>query len=640
MRFISREIEKLELPLDSTVELLHPDRAILFMGVSNRYSFDVGSFCYSKRSVVQGSRKGKVRPQSERLVIPTSFDAKRLPAVRRLIRYASDQLLFAGKRPGSVSTNLRCYAFFIEYAENNGYPDVFTSTDSLNPAFFAYVEHLRYRVNTGQITQNTATMKQNNALAVAMHLSGIDNITHGVNLLRISQYARVPTEPASEESQARLLALCESLFDGLTELCLQFKPYPYALLVPSYLGIADNQLWVFPVHKWCMAPHELAVRGVDGKGYWAYDYAVGCLTSIEDLQSYFAKSQKNPKSAASRAHKNAKIIIQAANIDPYCIERKNAAKLAHNIFIILFLSRTAMNWAGVQELRWSGDYELGTERQGFRAVKYRANGKIVSFEIQTGFLPRFRKFLELRTYLLNGMDYDRLFMAAGHGVRRVVPLGEKALSPTFNTLRRLDPDVPDIKSRKWRASKSDWLLRNTDVSTAAAVLQNREATILASYASGSPITHSDEFSSFFESIQSAVLNRNEIVSDSDSTAVGICVAHGNPAYSPAAAIEPDCKKPEGCLFCNQYRIHADETDVRKLLSCQFCIMQTAYMVVSEEHFQMLFGPLIRRIESLLLEIETHEPGLIARIEQEVQAGELDPYWEGKLEMLVDLELLE
>lgn len=640
MTLQERDIDTLSLPLAAGAEVLRPDRAIMMFG--SGYSLDLGSFCYSSRSAAAGPRKGCTRPKSERLVDLKSFLPKRIPFVRRALRYFSDQLSIGGKRPSTVFTMARHFASFVEWSERNLVGDIFLDGEVLKPAISGYVEHLRHVVATGKLSQNSAAMAQQTVLMVSGDLFEVDDLHHGLNLLRINKYAKESTEPPSEAAQARVLALCQSLFDGLSELCLEFKPYPYALAVPATVGAAGNRLWTFPATKWCMAPQELAARENLTYGFWAYDYESGRLADVQEIAHRYIhnKAKARREAPAETTISDATRKLAAANIDRQHGHRRNAALLAHNAFIVLFLAHTGMNWATLQELPWTDAHEVGTERQGFRAVKYRAGGRIVSFEIQAVFLPSFRKFLRLREYLLNSVEFDQLFLASGASVLRIEPLKVKALTSIFDSLRRIDPGVPDIKSRQWRAGKSDWLLRKTDPATTAIVLQNSEATVLASYAAGSPTTHGEEMGAFFDRLQSAVLEKGAVVAEGVVNAVGVCSAYGQPRQVALAVVTPDCKAPEGCLFCDKYKIHADEKDTRKLLSCRYCILQTSHLVVSEEHFQLLFGPIISRIDFLLKAIDTREPGLVARIEQEVAEGDLDPYWSSKLEMLIDLELVQ
>jgi hypothetical protein len=137
-----------------------------------------------------------------------------------------------------------------------------------------------------------------------------------------------------------------------------------------------------------------------------------------------------------------------------------------------------------------------------------------------------------------------------------------------------------------------------------------------------------------------VVNRGQRIDGGVDQAIGVCSSYGNPQLNGAAPVTPDCRGPEGCLFCDQFKVHADERDTKKLLSCRYCLQQTAHLVSSEEHFQNLFVPIFERISFILEAIDRRETGLVERIRLEVEEnGELDPYWQSKLEMLATLELV-
>jgi hypothetical protein len=116
----------------------------------------------------------------------------------------------------------------------------------------------------------------------------------------------------------------------------------------------------------------------------------------------------------------------------------------------------------------------------------------------------------------------------------------------------------------------------------------------------------------------------------------MCVSFGDPG--PAhGVIKPDCKGPEGCLFCDKFKVHADEKDTRKLFSCRYVLRQTAPMMGSEERLQSLLGPFFERIQTIIAEVAQRDSTMVAKIAAEVDDdGELDPYWARKLEMLMAL----
>ena len=215
------------------------------------------------------------------------------------------------------------------------------------------------------------------------------------------------------------------------------------------------------------------------------------------------------------------------------------------------------------------------------------------------------------------------------------------MDTTYRMLRRMDPGLPAVTSREWRAAKSDWLLRNTDISTTALVLQNSEATVMEAYAEGSETTAMQEMGDFLDGVATTVLQPGSELANSVVRAVGKCSKFGDPTPShPTSPVQPDCGSPEGCLFCDKFKVHADEVDTRKLASCRYCIRAVSPSVGSPERQAQLFSPVISRIDHLLHEIGERDCEMKMRIVREVdEEGELDPFWARKLEMLMELELV-
>jgi len=156
MTLQARVIDVLAMPLVAGADVLHPDRVILAFG--SGYSFDLGAFCYAKRSSPLRPRKDCDRPKSERLVDLTSFLPARLPELRRAMNYFSDQITSGGKRAATVFASARQYGAFLDWADGNEGGDLFRDAVALRQSFAGYVEHLRHKVATGSVTQNTAAV--------------------------------------------------------------------------------------------------------------------------------------------------------------------------------------------------------------------------------------------------------------------------------------------------------------------------------------------------------------------------------------------------------------------------------------------------------------------------------------------------
>lgn len=605
----------LTLPIVSGLALARPqDVKLLF---DQAPSIDVGITCYLRRRNV-----GKKRE-----IDPESFCASRANKVRALLDLLSE--MTTTKVP-NVCGKIRGFLVMLTYCDEQLMDCPLTSAKAARAAVTAFGYHLEERVRLNTISSRAARAFRREALAILEHFHLVENLGQGV-VLRVPKPVDNPTEPVDEVAQGKVLSLCSALFSGISELVLDKKPYPYKLAVPQYLGWADSFLWLFPAIKRIRPPWEPECRGAR-----AIDYANGRLQTIKKLTPLF----KFPCMAV-RALTDMETALTAANSDFNNPRRWDAARQAATCFPLLFIAHVGMNAAQMRQLPWDGNFEVSPERQGFRTVKLRAGGRQVSFEIQPTFLALFRRYIDLREYVLKGRACPWLFFSCATAKDTPAQIGGAFLDNIQKHLRLIDKDLPYISARVWRACKSDWLLRNTDPATAALVLQTSLSTMLNSYAAGSKTTAMVEMSAYLNRVADKVLEAKDPTPVQPGP-VGGCVAYGEPSEVPAAIRDkPNCKNPEGCLFCAQYRVHADERDTRKLLSCRSCIRQTASFSQSAEAFQDVFGPVLVRIDELLSEIRQREGGttMVSKLEVEVDDGELDPYWSKKMELLINLGML-
>jgi hypothetical protein len=633
-----RPIEIIKMPLAVGTELLHPERVVIVFnpGVAT----DIGAFCYRTRGRPEAQRETEGGSKCRLLVDLDSLDLRRVVAIRKAIRYLSDLVASGSKSLATSGDRAAGWARFVNYAEGNGYEEVLTDSETVRDAFRSYVMHLRERVSTNTLSAHTAAQYQFNALDVLSNLTGTDTLDHGVDLVRTAGVGKQTTEPPSEKEMVEVLSICHALFEGLSTLCLENRPYPFALAVPSFLDCPGNLLWIFPHRQWVRLPWQQAAREKAKKVGWGFDYEAGTVSSFEDIKHHYCT-----KYDAARAIETAEGMINDANATERNLHRTNAAFTALNAFLVLFLASTGMNWSSVTTLAWSEDYEISVERQGFRTIKFRAGDRTISIEIQGVLMPSFKKFLKLREYLLGDRKFDRLFISRPQNAREtnavfdIQPLTDSSLYSFYEILSTIRPNIVVLASRKFRAAKADWLLKNNiDPKIAATVLQNSLKTVLRSYAAGTFDDQEEELTEFFDALSEAVIIKNEQIKNSVDIAVGVCLGHGSPNQRVNAPISSDCETPEGCLFCDKHKVHADERDIRKLASCKYCIEKTSHLADSEEQFQALFKPIFDRIQNIFDQIERRLPGAVSRITREVESGELDPYWSSKLELLINLGL--
>lgn len=634
--FTTRPVAVFNLPISPSASILKPEQIVLRF--ANRNSVDIGALCYLQREIAVKGNHAARRTNQGRKILLSSLCSKRVEHIRKFIIYISNEVRDGGRRPSTLYSVVLQFTRFMGWADENGHSDALDNSVLTLLAVRNYAGYIRERVQTHKISLNWGAAIQIETLNLLSEFLGIENLKRGLNLLSGDSNSSNPTEPPSEEDQGRVLSLCEALFNGLTTLVLDAKPYPFGVPVPSYLGYRENILWIFPLRVWCLPVLRIDSPGTTSHGA-GYIYSTGRLATREELmglKKYNGKSdiKTDNRTRVTKVLSQSRNVLDCANSSPTHPHRRYMGMMALNAFIPMFLSRTSMNWSDFVTLQWSGSYKdsVSTIRQKFRSIKFRAGSKEVNYQLPLKFMPLFRRYLQLRDYLLASQpEYDGLFFTMGRRMAGDVTPIKTSLEVTYRMLERIDPELTPVLSRGWRAGKSDWLLSRTDVSTTSRILQNSERTVLKSYAAGSFATHHMEMSTFMDRM---VVDRGVEFENNAINAVGGCESYGAPReiHGLDAIVKPDCDNPEGCLYCDKFKVHADETDVRKLLSCSYCLERTSHLA----GFHAMSEPLLRRIQLILDEIRKRDPSLVQRVTQEVLEGELDPYWAIKFDMLLRL----
>jgi hypothetical protein len=311
-------------------------------------------------------------------------------------------------------------------------------------------------------------------------------------------------------------------------------------------------------------------------------------------------------------------------------------------FIMMFSSATGMNLKQISTIPWSDDhFDMSNEIQGFKSIKARSGNKMTTFHLSHDFVKYFKKYLNLRREILDiygAKEFEFLFFSTAVGIANL----SSDFSPNFNNRLRRNFDI-DIKinTRMWRAYKSDWLIRNKDIVTTAMILQNSPQTVVKHYSEGSDSVADKEMTKFFSTYKHNIIISKRV--KSKSIALGQCTNAQNPKKLQESAIPTNCTTPEGCLYCENYRVHADEPDLRKLFSCQYVLNSSRTLLDSNAQFEEIYLPVIKKIDLAIEKIES-----TARIDRKdiekirisvFNHEQLDPYWMGKLKMLENLGVI-
>lgn len=618
-----RVSEEFSMPLPAETPVLRPETALLkWKGVPRRS--DVGQLCYLKRETSSRQRKAHSVDMS-------SLDADRVIAVRKLILHLSDACRLGVKRPYTLSDETGKLIRFVNWADANGRHSVLCQEGATEEALRSYFELQRDEVSRNKLNQNTVANSQGELLGLLRDYFQNDGFASGIKRMRGGRKFVTNTEVPDDGKTGPMLAWSNVLFCAIVE-CLEAPaPYPIQLHGPT------GTIWLPPTQ------FRQGQSGKTGAACW--NIKTGRLLSVSEVADTLRAwgnewAERNAVKALARARTN----LQNVNA-----HRVSFVRLAHGVaasysFAALFLAETGINLAQLREMPWSEEIRAAIEsptvvRQKFREVKYRAGGKTIAFQVSLGFMPKLKQYLLLRDYLCQGQPCEVLFVSLAVN-RSPTPLTDLFLRHLYDRLRGYGIPLPRTTARQWRAAKQDWVVRRHGPVVAAKVMGHTLETALKAYSNGTESAHRDEMGTFLASVEKTVLDAGQRPQNSVDSAVGLCVGFHRPeALSSTLPVQPDCRSSEGCLFCAKYRLHADEADVRKLLSCRYCVRMTSNRANSVEEYDRSFGAVLRRIDFLLNELKKRIPSLVDEIERDVDVnGNLDDFWTSKLEQLFELGL--
>lgn len=294
-----------------------------------------------------------------------------------------------------------------------------------------------------------------------------------------------------------------------------------------------------------------------------------------------------------------------------------------------------------------------------KVIKFRAGGKEVPVHLTSTTVTRLRAYLRLREALrvrLDCADIGPMFVQCEYaaGSAKARPLAIISLRRTFTgELRRkfsfVGADLPQVTMQQLRAHKSGKVATEHNLKVAADVMGHSMATAIRKYNKITEAESRSAMAPFLVSLTSVVLNRSAGSAESSSKRIipvvaipaGGCADHGHPeALADNPLVEPDCKKTEGCFFCDKYHVHADEGDGIKLMSCRSVLERMAPRLGDSGAAERVYAVVIDYITTLLNEIkrinpEAHERARVAVVEE----GRLSRYWASKLQQLYLLGLL-
>lgn len=637
--FSPRQTVILELPLTKNTRILHPEQVILKIGPAFH---DLGALCYSLRS----SKQRKAGQPCE--VVIGSLLKQRPKEILQLIKALSRLVEDDGKSLITVGNYAHHLKSFLSWSDSNGLHDCLSGGEATRNAYRAWVTETRERYLRQEFGQRLHNDRLDFLRELLEAATGLEALGRGIGKVKERWNPNGGTEPLAPHDFAHSVALNQALFDGLCELVLEQRPFPYKLELPGTLGWAENHLWIFPTIMWRLPPHQWgAEREKLGKAAcWAYDYANGRLATPDEIAHRYAMKRypSGRREDAKEAITRARALVDAANADARDRYRIMLGNVARKAFLFLFFCNTGANESVTREIETDGEVDATTSNQKFRSIKFRASNKTVTLTVPVTFTPSLRRFMELRRYLLQGKNFPYLFFTFGE--RNEKPpaqiLHQPLASLYQNQLCTLDPQLPRMGTRKLRASVADWYQRHHDASVMAKVLQNTEPTAQKRYYAGSATDHREELSLFLTSVAESARRQRVIavkVVAADTQPLeegGRCGNFGHPeALADNAPVKPDCKDSQGCLFCKHRVLVACEEDARKVASAAFVMEQ---VILGPLH-EAALRPLIAKCDEDLEKIASFRNcrAMVDRVRKDVfENANLTPFFADKYQLFLEL----
>lgn len=544
----------------------------------------------------------------------------------RIIKYILNDILLKDYHLGLTNTTIifkarKIIEFFNWLILND--KDYGKNKNDARNAYQQYTFYLKGKVRTSDISFHQAKLMQLSAKNILKTIfedneniiaAGIKNIGNG-NIFS--------TMKKSEEvDQKYHFNFYVTLFNSLYHFLLENKPFPYQI------NIVDKKYWLLP------STTLFNLLGKESRAR-AFDPFTGKTRDTEEIFNLYNYKQL----CLARIARDKFLANINKNNNYYSRSRLVLATIALKAYYIYFLTITGMNDSTAATLKWNGVYEEIKEEQKFRNIKYRANNKIVEFKIQNKFIGDFKKFLKLREYLLCEEKDPGFLFFTGYSKNAKLSNVQKrgVFCSTINSSmsKSIDQELPNLSSRQLRVNKTHQIIKQDGEIAASQISQSALNTILKYYTGDSQSNTDKQLTQYFTKLNKSIIIKQD---KGKNTSVGQCLSVNNPKITiNLKGIKKDCSQAEGCLFCEHYGCHVDEEDIRKLMSLKFIINECFYISKDENHFQSIYGTVLKRLKDILNEIKKRGNSMIEKIYNDVYTNEnLHPYWEHKLKMLVEI----
>ena len=539
-----------------------------------------------------------------------------------------------GLRPETAKAKIESLKLFSQYLTHHT-TENYDSPEFICNSILSYRRHLVEKIRSNKLKPNSAATYFRDVRSIFLE---VFKSPYRDAIQRIPVIAKVNSrvehvEPPTEDEVKRYLNLTHELFFQVTEHLLKEKTFPIKVIFEGkvYWGLPSlHGSWSsYSTHKKVTKPNLRA-----------YDETTGKPLPLEKITEIYTKKPK--PGDIKRIHERLCRPYRDAG-DPMA-KRANLrhAKYAKLAFLGMFFASTGMNFTTAARLQWSDEFSISTSKAGFKAIKYRAGGNVVEFQIASNFVKLFKRYLKLRDYIIKTAEIDppsTLFFSTDRSgnARQLDSITSGRIN---NYLRDNFGFDISITSKHWRVNKTQWYLENYGLFNAADAMQNSPRTLLKHYTQGNKQQAYEELKSFHKEYKSSLV----LKADENGTELvhGVCREISNPVpISSDSEFRIDCVDLQGCLFCKKFAIKTDQMALRKLLSYRYVLKQLSITeLVAKNVSSTSISPVLEIIDNLIEAITSSgqiSEALFPQIFHDVEKDEnLTDYWRERYELLIDL----
>ena len=551
---------------------------------------------------------------------------------KRVIDVIISDYIIQKKQLGRSLSTIQIYIGYIarllQFSDLNGH-QILTSVSDSKTTLDYYFLYLKGRVRSGSISQGTLHDLCMGSINFLKTYHNVDNGTFmdGIGFIYNGSPSHLRGTLTAQPKEVDLkysVQFYHSLFIQLSNFLLNKQKFPFKIELPF-----QEPYYIYPSTRW-HAPNLNRLSEF-------IDIYSGEIKEWDEIKHLY--DQKDPNAKYNRKKFIKK--IEKNNIVFDTRERLYLSTVALKAYFMYFLSLTGMNDSTAATLPWKDDYELEKSSHSFKNIKYRAGNKPVEFKLQNKARNDFKKYLQLRKYILGDNEIEYLFF---EGSRDDAELSNYQRRGSFSSMinafaiDQIDKNLPRVTSRQFRVNKTHRNIQEHGLLEAAELAQSSVSTVLKHYTGETEESSGQQMNDYFNHLnENIIFTQNQGV----ETNVGRCDSLNNPQTEiELNGIEIDCKKSEGCLFCEHYGCHADEIDIKKLYSLLYVINESKYVSKNEEHFLSVYSVIISRVNDILQHIEENSDIKLKPIKNDVFENEnLHPYWEYKLNTLIEMGIL-